>query len=119
MKILATSGGFLPSDIGPFQWRRGPLIEHAVALAGNPERPRFCFLGTATGDNVNYVAGFYNAMSRPGVPAVAPRAVFSMPNTDRRPRGTCSMQDRIMGRRRLGRQPAGTLATAWLATSTA
>ena len=36
MRILATSGGFLPSDTGPFQWRRGPLIEHAIHLAGDP-----------------------------------------------------------------------------------
>ena len=36
MRILATSGGFLPSEIGAFQWRRGPLIEHAIHLAGDP-----------------------------------------------------------------------------------
>ena len=61
MRILATSGGFLPSDRGVFHWRRGPLIEHAIHLAGDPDRPRFCYVGTATGDSLNGTAGFYRA----------------------------------------------------------
>lgn len=63
MRILATSGGFLPSDLGPFHWRRGPLIEHAIHLAGDPEHPRFCYLGTASGDSLNGLAGFYSAFA--------------------------------------------------------
>lgn len=79
MKILATSGGFLPSDLGPFQWRRGPIIDHAFALAGSPEQPRICFIGTATGDSLNGVAGFYRAFA--GSDARASHLeLFSMPN---------------------------------------
>lgn len=63
MRILATSGGFLPSDYGAFHWRRGPLIEHAINLAGDPDRPRVCYVGTASGDSLNGIAGFYRAFA--------------------------------------------------------
>lgn len=79
MKILATSGGFLPSEYGPFQWRRGPIIEHAFALAGSPERPRICHVGTAHGDSVNGIAGFYRAFAGSDVRA-SHLELFSMPN---------------------------------------
>lgn len=79
MKILATSGGFLPSDRGPFQWRRGPLIDHAFALAGHPERPRICYVGTATGDSLNGTAGFYRAFAGSDVRA-SHLELFAMPN---------------------------------------
>jgi peptidase E len=79
VKILATSGGFLPSDIGPFQWRRGPLVEHAIALAGDPERPRLCYVGTATGDSVNGTVGFYRAFAGSQVRATH-LELFAMPN---------------------------------------
>ena len=62
MKILATSGGFLQTERGAFQWRTGPLVDHAVELAGRPARPRVCFVGTATGDSLNGTAAFYRAM---------------------------------------------------------
>ena len=79
MRILAASGGFLPSDRGPFQWRRGPLIEHAFALAGSPDRPRICYVGTATGDSLNGIAGFYRAFV--GSDARASHLeLFAMPN---------------------------------------
>jgi peptidase E len=79
MKILATSGGFLPSQYGPFQWRRGPLIEHAIALAGAPARPRVCFVGTAHGDSLNGIAGFYRAFAGSDVRA-SHLELFTMPN---------------------------------------
>lgn len=79
MKILATSGGFLPSDIGPFQWRRGPLVEHAIELAGSPDRPRVCWLGTAHGDGLNGIAGFYRAFAGSEVRA-SHVELFTMPN---------------------------------------
>jgi peptidase E len=79
VKILATSGGFLPSDLGLFQWRSGPLIEHAIELAGNPAQPKFCYVGTASGDNPNGTLGFYNAFA--GSDARASHLdLFSMPN---------------------------------------
>ena len=79
MRILATSGGFLPTDHGRFQWRRGPLIEHAIELAGDPERPRFCYLGTAAGDSLNGTAGFYRAFAGSDVRATH-LELFTMPN---------------------------------------
>jgi peptidase E len=79
VQILATSGGFLPSDYGLFQWRRGPLIEHAIALAGNPDRPRICYLGTAGGDSLNGTAGFYRAFAGSDA-RVSHLELFSMPN---------------------------------------
>ena len=79
MKILATSGGFLPTDYGAFQWRRGPLIEHAIELAGNPDQPRFCHLGTAAGDSLNGTAGFYRAFAGSDVRA-SHLELFPLPN---------------------------------------
>jgi peptidase E len=79
MRILATSGGFLPSEYGPFQWQRGPLVEHALHLAGDPDRPRFCYLGTATGDSVTGTSAFYNAF-RGSDARVSHLALFPMPN---------------------------------------
>src|ERR1044072_1537911 len=79
MRILATSGGFQPSDLGPYHWRTGPIIEHAIHLAGDPERPRFCYVGTATGDSLNGTAGFYSALA--GSDARASHLeLYSMPN---------------------------------------
>src|SRR6188508_2329559 len=79
MRILATSGGFLPTNLGPYQWRRGPLIEHAIHLAGNPDRPRFCYLGTASGDSLNGTAGFYRAFAGSDVRA-SHLELFTLPN---------------------------------------
>jgi peptidase E len=79
VQILATSGGFLPSAVGPYQWRRGPLVEHAIALAGDPERPRVCYLGTAGGDSLNGTAGFYRAFAGSDA-RVSHLELFSMPN---------------------------------------
>ena len=79
MHILATSGGFLPSEYGAFQWRRGPLIEYAIALAGSPDRPRICHVGTAHGDSLNGIAGFYRAFAGSDTRA-SHLELFSMPN---------------------------------------
>jgi peptidase E len=80
MKILATSGGFLPAETGePFHWRPGPLIEHAFSLAGNPERPRICHIGTAHGDSVTGVAAFHRAFAGSDVRA-STLSFFTMPN---------------------------------------
>ncbi len=69
----------MPEDVGAFQWRRGPLIEHAIALAGNPERPRFCYLGTASGDSLNGIACYYRAFAGSEVRA-RHLELFPMPN---------------------------------------
>ena len=79
MRILATSGGFLPSDLGAFRWRRGPLIEHAIQLAGDPDRARVCFVGTASGDSLNSILGFYGAFAGSDA-RVSHLELFPMPN---------------------------------------
>ena len=79
MKILATSGGFLPTDRGAFRWRTGPLIDFAVQLAGGPARPRICFVGTALGDSLMGTAAFYRAMVDVDVRA-SHLELFPMPN---------------------------------------
>ena len=75
--ILATSGGFQPSDRGG--WEVGPLIDHALRLSGSP-RPRICYLGTANGDPAPAVAAFYGAFA--GREDVLPShlQLFPMPN---------------------------------------
>jgi peptidase E len=81
MRILATSGGFLPIDTGPVRLRRGPLIDHAIHLAGDPGRPRFCYLGTAMGDAQDRIAYFHGAFE--GSPVQASHLeLFPMPNVD-------------------------------------
>ena len=81
MRILATSGGFLPSDTGPFHWRRGPLIDHALALSGEPERARLCYVGTASGDSLLGTSGFYRAFAGSEV-RTSHLELFTMPNVD-------------------------------------
>src|SRR3954468_21520518 len=79
MRILATSGGFLPTDLGPYHWRSGPLIDHAIHLAEDPSRPRFCYVGTASGDSVNGTNAFYRVFAGSEVRATH-LELFSMPN---------------------------------------
>jgi peptidase E len=81
MRILATSGGFLPTDVGAFHWRRGPLVEEAIRLAGDPDRPRVCYLGTAAGDSVNGTAAFHGAFAGSDA-RVSHLELFTMPNVD-------------------------------------
>ena len=80
MQILATSGGFRPGR-APFLWERGPLVEHAIALAGSPARPRVCYVGTATGDSVSSLAAFYACFAGSEVQASHVQ-LFAMPNVD-------------------------------------
>src|SRR3954471_8152978 len=57
--VLATSMGFASRGRGPYDWRPGPVLDLAFELADAPERPRLCYLGTATGDYAAPVAAFY------------------------------------------------------------
>lgn len=79
MNIVATSGGFCPTDRATFD--AGPLVQHALRLSG-AERPRFCFLGTGTGDNEHYLALVYAAMGALGGVDTTHLALFSMPNVE-------------------------------------
>lgn len=78
MNILATSGGFLPDRRRGV--RVGPLIAHALELSES-KQPRLCYLGTASGDDVQRTAMIYAALNRdcPDV-RVSHLALFPMPN---------------------------------------
>jgi peptidase E len=76
--ILATSMGFTSAGRGPYDWRPGPVFDLAFRLAGGPERPRLCYLGTATGDDPVRVAGVYGAFAG-GAVQVSHLSLFPMP----------------------------------------
>jgi peptidase E len=76
--ILATSMGFASRGRGPYDWRPGPVFDLAVELAGAPDRPRLCYLGTATGDDPVRVAGVYGAFAGSAV-EVSHLSLFTMP----------------------------------------
>jgi peptidase E len=78
-QILATSGGFLPGPTGPYAWRRGPIIDHALRLTGKP-RPRFCYVGTASGDSLNGSHGVTSAFAGCDDVIVSTLELFTMPN---------------------------------------
>jgi peptidase E len=76
-RIMATSGGFVPRD----RWdlsRPGPTLLRMLTLS-KKERPRLCFIHTASGDNANYLARSYEAMSDSGCD-VTHLQLFTQPN---------------------------------------
>jgi peptidase E len=77
MNILATSGGFRPDRR---TWLAvGPIIEFAFELAGTPERPKFCYVGTALGDNPLFANATQDAFIGRDV-VVSNLAAFPMPS---------------------------------------
>ena len=76
--ILATSMGFASKNRGPLDWTPGPVFDLAFELAGAPEQPRLCYLGTATGDDPARVAGVYGAFAGSAVRA-SHLSLFPMP----------------------------------------
>jgi peptidase E len=84
--ILATSGG---SRWTGRCWRFGGLVRYALTLSGK-ERPRLCFVATATGDHDTQLAIFYGAAAGE---AVEPHhlQLFPMPNVDEVGDYLCSM----------------------------
>ena len=76
--ILATSMGFASRGRGPSDWAPGPVFDLAFRLAGAPERPRLCYLGTATGDDPTRTAGVYGAFAGSAV-RVSHLSLFPMP----------------------------------------
>lgn len=74
--ILATSGGFrldARDNLVP-----GPLVRRALELSG-AARPRFCYVGTAMGDDAAWLARVYGAFSGWSVD-VSHVAVYPWPN---------------------------------------
>ncbi|MCU1604203.1 MAG: peptidase dipeptidase [Modestobacter sp.] len=76
--VLATSIGFASHGRGPYDWAPGPVFDLAFELAGGPDRPRICYLGTATGDDPTRVGGFYGAFAGRNVDA-SHLSLFTMP----------------------------------------
>jgi peptidase E len=77
VNILATSGGFRSNDRGMYD--AGPLVQHALRLSG-ADRPRFCFVGIATGDSDRYLTLVYAAMAALGRVDASHLSLFQMPN---------------------------------------
>jgi peptidase E len=79
--ILATSIGFFSRGRNPTDWRPGPIFDLAFELAGHPDRPRLCYIGTATGDSITTNAAVYGAFSGTDV-RTSHLALFAMPNVE-------------------------------------
>lgn len=76
-RIMATSGGFISTD----RWdvmKPGETFLRMLALTGK-ERPRVCFILTASGDNTGYLSKSYAAMSELNVD-VTHLQLFTQPN---------------------------------------
>ena len=76
--IVATSIGFDSRGRGPYDWAPGPVFDLAVELAGAPDHPRLCYLGTATGDDPARLAGVYGAFAGSAV-RLSHLSFFPMP----------------------------------------
>jgi peptidase E len=81
-QIVAGSAGFIDSGLNPYQWRLGPVVRYALELSGAP-RPKLCWLGTAHGDSILGLRGFYGACSGEQIDA-SHLQLFGMPNVDPR-----------------------------------
>jgi peptidase E len=92
-QILATSGGFRAGGPGNMRLRRGPLVNHAIALTGK-KRPRLCYLATATGDPAARIASMYDAFAGSDDVRLSHLELFPMPNVDD-PAGHLLAQDVI------------------------
>jgi peptidase E len=79
---VAGSASFRDSGRNAYQWRTGPVIRYAIELCGR-ERPRVCYVGTAGGDGIPALRGFYGAMSGEQVQA-SHLQLFTQPNVDPR-----------------------------------
>lgn len=79
--IVATSIGFFGRRRGPYDWRPGPIFDFAFGLAGAPSRPRLCFIGTATGDDLPTITGVYGAFAGSDV-RTSHLTLFAMPNVE-------------------------------------
>jgi peptidase E len=78
--ILATSGGLRPGRRTRFDFAE--LTEYAIELSGvDARKPRMCFVGTAGGDNPQWISSFYDAGHQRGVD-VTHLALFPMPNVE-------------------------------------
>lgn len=77
--IVATSGGYVAGRRTRLEL--GPLVHHAIDLAGRAGRPRVCHLGTAGGDQAWGRADLQDAAQVAGVD-LTHLTIFSMPNVE-------------------------------------
>ncbi len=87
--IVAASGGMILTGRGPTARRIGGLLRFALSLSGK-ERPRLCFVNTATGDDPAGLASCYSAAAGEGVDANH-LVLFPMPNVSDITDFVCSM----------------------------
>ncbi len=78
--IIATSIGFDSRGRDRFDWEAGPIFDYAAERSGAEGTPKVCFLGTATGDNAQVIAGVYSALATRFRPSHV--ELFTMPNVD-------------------------------------
>jgi peptidase E len=64
-------------------WQPGPIFDHAFRLAGDPARPRLCFVATANGDQAATIRSFYEAFESSDV-RTSHLALFDKPSVDPR-----------------------------------
>lgn len=76
-RVMATSGGFLSTDLWDVM-KPGRTLLRMLELTGK-QRPRLCFLLTASGDNAQYLAKSYAAMSETNCD-VTHLQLFTQPN---------------------------------------
>jgi len=74
---------------GPFEWRFGGLLRHAITLSGTA-RPRLCFVNTACGDSDVSLRACYGAAAGEQVDAHHLQ-LFPMPNVEDIGEFLCSM----------------------------
>jgi peptidase E len=78
--IVAGSAGFIDSGRNEFQWRLGPVVRYALSLSATP-RPKLCWIGTAQGDSLEGLRGFYGATAGEQIEA-SHLQLFTMPNVN-------------------------------------
>ena len=76
-RIMATSGGFVGREVSGLM-KPGATVLRMLELT-KKERPRFCFIHTASGDDASYLARSYEAMTDIGCD-VTHLQLFTQPN---------------------------------------
>ncbi|NBU30473.1 MAG: peptidase E [Actinobacteria bacterium] len=84
-RILASSGGFMNNGVQGVM-RPAGIFKEAMRLTGK-DRPRVCFVMTATGDDKNYLTMSYEALN--GVADVCHLSLFTQP--------TAEIEERLCG----------------------
>lgn len=79
-QIVSGSAGFEVTTVNESQWRLGLVVRYALALTGR-ERPKLCWIGTARGDSLSDLRGFYGACSGEAIEA-SHLQLFERPNVD-------------------------------------